>query len=135
MASEKCIEWGASGISETAHPRPKAFLASRSDLVLRAQMSLFSVGESRWTTTADCGVDKTLKSHFSFSDWQPHQCQIRCVTSTRQKAAQNGASSDWRRLPHAGLGTGHATSGMVAVATASATSPKHCPRNAPVSLR
>jgi hypothetical protein len=51
MASEKCIEWGASGISETAHPRPKAFLASRSDLVLRAQMSLFSVGESRWTTT------------------------------------------------------------------------------------
>jgi hypothetical protein len=51
LASERSIEWRASGISETSNPRPKAFSASRSDLVLRAQMSLFSVGECRWTTT------------------------------------------------------------------------------------
>ena len=38
----------------TSHPRPKVFSASRSDLVLRARMSLFSVGECRWTTTPGC---------------------------------------------------------------------------------
>jgi len=50
-ASERSIEWLASGISESSLPRPKAFSASRSDLVLRPQMSLFSVGECRWTVT------------------------------------------------------------------------------------
>jgi hypothetical protein len=52
LASERSIEWRASGISESSKPRPKAFSASRFDLELRAQMSLFSVGECRWTTTA-----------------------------------------------------------------------------------
>jgi hypothetical protein len=52
LASERSIEWCASGISETSNPRPKALSASRSDLVLRARMPLFSVGECRWTTTA-----------------------------------------------------------------------------------
>jgi len=51
LASERSIEWRASGISETSNPRPKAFSASRFDLELRAQMSLISVGECRWTTT------------------------------------------------------------------------------------
>ena len=51
LASERSIKWRASGISETSNPRPKAFSASRFDLVLPAQMSLFSVGEYRWTRT------------------------------------------------------------------------------------
>jgi hypothetical protein len=53
LASERSIKWRASGISETSNPRPVAFSASRFDLELRAQMSLFSVGECRWTITPD----------------------------------------------------------------------------------
>jgi hypothetical protein len=51
LASERSIEWRASGISETSNPRPKAFSASRFDVELRTQMSPLSVGECRWTTT------------------------------------------------------------------------------------
>src|ERR1019366_10561456 len=54
LASERSIEWRASGTSETSNPRPKAFSASRFDLELGAQISLFSVGECRWTTTPCC---------------------------------------------------------------------------------
>jgi len=58
LASERSIEWRASGISETSNPGPKAFSASRSDLVLRAQMSLLSIGECRWTTTPGLPVSR-----------------------------------------------------------------------------
>src|SRR5664279_2585195 len=43
LASERSIEWRAADISETSNPRPKAFSASRSDLVLRAQRRCFSL--------------------------------------------------------------------------------------------
>src|ERR1019366_1477629 len=51
LASEKSIKRRASGISETSNPRPKAFSASRFDLELRGQMSLFFIGDCRWNAT------------------------------------------------------------------------------------
>jgi hypothetical protein len=38
-------------------------------------------------------VDRRNKRHFSFTEWQPHQCPISRIPSTRQEAALYPAGS------------------------------------------
>jgi hypothetical protein len=52
-----------SGISKKTNPRPETSSARRFDLVLRVQISLFSVGECRWTTTLDIRLKSAQSRH------------------------------------------------------------------------
>jgi hypothetical protein len=86
LASERSIKWRASGISETSNPRPKAFSASRFDLVLPAQMSLFSVGEYRWTRT---GIGHLVRSFCRWlGGWQDLSGRVLFATKTQEERTE-----------------------------------------------